>query len=508
MTAQRIYIPGSPDHINTSTTPAQGHPERANGHPDADSEDTPTPFPVHCLPEVVEAMGRAIARTERTPESLAGCCALGILSASIGAGLEVRSGPNRVTRGNLYLLASAESGSGKSETFRHAVKPFHSFERELLEQWRLVTGPRLETEVQILEARITQLVKQAGRAEDAIERGALRDEVEKSKAELARLKMGSAPPALCCEDVTTEKLAVMLRDNKEQIASLSSDAGSIVNNLLGRYSKLDRTDESVYLKAWSGDFCRTDRQGKEPIILQRPCAAALWLTQPDKLESLLAEQSLTDGGLIPRILVCHTNARPIKITDDMEGIPPEIASKWEALIQDNIRHFRLGVPIVIDPTPEARQMMTNYFNSIVERRKGDLQDVGSYAARWGEQAWRIAVCLHAGHFGNLAAEFPLDEGNASRAIELAEWFAGEQLRILEGGRHEARQALRDAVLGLLVDRPMGITPRDVMRARIVPDAQGARALLESLEGAGDITGTYAKARGVSSVTSVTSVTVV
>ncbi len=480
MTAQRIYKPGSPDHINASATPAQGHPERANGHPDADSEDTPKPFPLHCLPEAAEAMAAAITRTERTPESLAGCCVLGILSASIGAGLEVRSGANRVTRGNLYLLASAESGSGKSETFRHAVRPFQSYERELLETWRLVTGPRLETEQAILEARIAQLVKQAGRAEDSIERGAIRDEIEKGKAELAKLKLGCAPPALCCEDTTTEKLAVMLRDNREQIASLSADAGSVVNNLLGRYTKLSGTDESIYLRAWSGDFCRTDRQGKEPIVLQRPCAAALWLTQPDKIESLLAEQSLTDGGLIPRILVCHTNARPIKITDDAEGIPPDVADKWERLITGNIRHFRLGTPITIDPTPEARELMKTYFNGIVERRLADLQDVGSYAARWAEQAWRIAVCLHAGHFGSLAAEFPLDEGNASRAVELAQWFAGEQLRILAGGRHEARQALRDGVLGLLVDKPAGIRAEDVYKKRIVQGAREAHALLEAM----------------------------
>ena len=47
-----------------------------------------------------------------------------ILSAAIGKGLQVRSGANRVTRGNLYVLLSAESGSGKSDTFRHAAKPF------------------------------------------------------------------------------------------------------------------------------------------------------------------------------------------------------------------------------------------------------------------------------------------------------------------------------------------------------------------------------------------------
>ena len=69
-------------------------------------------------------MARAVCETVRVLESLPGCCMLGILSAAIGTGLQVKSGANRVTRGNLYILPSAESGSGKSETFRHRAKPF------------------------------------------------------------------------------------------------------------------------------------------------------------------------------------------------------------------------------------------------------------------------------------------------------------------------------------------------------------------------------------------------
>ena len=74
-------------------------------------------FPLHCLPLACEAMARAVCGTVRVLESLPGCCVLGILSAAIGSGLQVRSGPNRFTRANLYLLPSAESGSGKSEHF-------------------------------------------------------------------------------------------------------------------------------------------------------------------------------------------------------------------------------------------------------------------------------------------------------------------------------------------------------------------------------------------------------
>ena len=47
----------------------------------------------------------------------------------------------------------------------------------------------------------------------------------------------------------------------------------------------------------------------------------------------------------------------------------------------------------------------------------------------------------------------MDVNTARRGIRLADWFAGEQLRILAGGRHAAKRAKWDAVLKLLADNP-------------------------------------------------------
>ncbi|MDQ6631127.1 MAG: YfjI family protein, partial [Verrucomicrobiota bacterium] len=250
-------------------------------------------FPLNELPPIAREMAEAIARAERMPDTLAGCCILGFLSASIGAGLQITSGANRVTRGNLYIMASAQSGSGKSETFRHAAKPFFDYECELVEQWKAERLPGLQAEADMLESEIGKLKKDAFKVNSGTEREEIRDALQAKKKALAEVNTGLFAPALCCEDVTSEKLAVMLADNQEQLASLSPDAGSIVNILLGRYSKNDRTDESIYLKAFSGDNCRVDRQGRAPVLLQHPCLAFLWLTQPDKIETLLAERSLT-----------------------------------------------------------------------------------------------------------------------------------------------------------------------------------------------------------------------
>ena len=138
-------------------------------------------------------MAAAICMTERVPSALAGCCVLGILSASIGSGLQVKSGPDRKTRGNLYILGSAESGSGKSETFRHAARPFQKFESERLKEWRESTRPRLQADKDILESEIIALKKKAtSKDKDTLNpilgQEKLRENLTEKKAKLAEVK--------------------------------------------------------------------------------------------------------------------------------------------------------------------------------------------------------------------------------------------------------------------------------------------------------------------------------
>ena len=447
------------------------------------------PFPLHCLAPVCETMARAICETVRVPESLPGCCILGIQSAAIGRGLQVKSGANRVTRGNLYILTSAESGSGKSETSRHSAKPFLQFEAERLKAWKVETLPGLLAERDILESEIAELKKQAGKADDAVERGEIHSQLKRKRAALEEIEIKLRAPVLSCEDITSQKLAELLAHNAEQLASLSADAGEIVNVLLGRYNKLDRTDESVYVKAFTGDYCKVDRKSSEPVLLQSPCLSALWLTQPDKLDSLLAERSLSDGGLIPRILTCHTCCEAREIVQNAPEIPAGVENEYANLIRSLIETYRLAdEPFTIEPTPEALEAMNAHYNAIVKRRRSDLRDVTIYAARWNEQAWRIAVCLHAGLHGAHAHEHTLELDTAKRAIELADWFAVQQLEILSAGRDKARREIRDQVLSLLAGKPEGIRATDVYRVRIARNADEAHALLAAMEAGGELAG--------------------
>jgi hypothetical protein len=282
------------------------------------------------------------------------------------------------------------------------------------------------------------------------------------------------------ENVTTEKLAVLLSQRGETLFSLSGDAGSIVNNLLGRYLK-EGTDESLYLKSWTGDSERVDRLARESVTLHRPCLAALWLTQPDKLERLLENATLAEGGLPPRFLLCHSGCEPQEMPEDSggaSGVSSDVSVDWAELVGALLDAYRLcASPVaIVRPTEAASALFREHFNASVRRyHAGELRDVNSFRARWTEQGWRIALVLHAGTWGVYAASQPLTKDTAEAAIKIADWFTGQQLAILAKGRTEQAEIRLASLCDKLASYDGAATLRD-LRTRNGFEAPEVRSL--------------------------------
>jgi hypothetical protein len=462
--------------------------------PDEPDEPESAPFPLDALPPAMATIIAAVSRTERVPLALPAVCALGVASAAIGAGLEVASGPNRVTRANLYLLASAESGSGKSETFRLIAAPLVDHQTRLLEIWKQKTSPQLQSEIRVLDKEIGSLEKKAAKTTEPMERDRMLGELEFKLARKDDLARRAAMPCIIAQDVTTERLAVLLRDNREVVFSASADARKLVDNLLGRYNPGKTTDESLYLSAYSGDFVRVDRQGRDAVVLNKPCLALCWFVQPDLLATMLDEQSLSVSGFLPRLLVCHTNAAPRRIEGEPQILSEAVRGQWTQLVGDLLATFHgADKPHCITPTPDAVAVLNDFHNRIIDRRAADLADVGAFAARYAENAWRLSVVLHAAQWAGGAGNEPLAAETATNAVRVVEWFTASQLDILAKGRLQAASKVQDEVLELLETtfQRKGqdyITARDVHRARITPTADAAKALLARMEADGLLAG--------------------
>src|ERR1019366_6093646 len=77
--------------------------------------------------------------------------------------LEIASAADRVTRANLFVLADAESGSGKSQVFRRIAEPIVEHQHQSHEAFCEKTAPQLASEIGLLTREIKRLETKAAK---------------------------------------------------------------------------------------------------------------------------------------------------------------------------------------------------------------------------------------------------------------------------------------------------------------------------------------------------------
>lgn len=123
---------------------------------------------------------------------------------------------------SLWTVAALESGNRKSAVVSTMTAPLVQHEQALKTKGHADRTAK-ESSRLTTEALIKSLRAKAANCADSAERTALQDDIIKEE-----LAMPSAPtiPRLWAQDVTPEKLAVLMADNDEALALLSDEGGS------------------------------------------------------------------------------------------------------------------------------------------------------------------------------------------------------------------------------------------------------------------------------------------
>jgi len=170
--------------------------------------------------------------------------------------------------------------------------------------------------------------------------------------------------------------------------------------VLGRYNE-GNSDEEVYLKGFSLEPIDRHRVGEGSMSTPAACIAGLWLTQPDKLERLLAERDLSDGGLLPRLLLMNLSCPPLRIRLRRAGYCCLRAKAFTP--HSSLPCFKGSGRVIknMSSTPLSKRIRYwwSFSNRVADQREADLHDITSFAARWGEYAWRLALVVHAARLG-------------------------------------------------------------------------------------------------------------
>jgi hypothetical protein len=424
--------------------------------PEQPAIDDTHPFPVDLLYEPIRSYVIDIATALNLPCALPAIASLGTVSASLGKGLEIQTGPELIARGNIFAIPAAKSGTGKTIGTRALLKPLFGFQKELTERWKKENAPGKQQRG-ILELEIKQLQRQCASKED---KSQLKQKLTQKYAELDQLNEELKPlPQLVIDDTTVEAAAVALAQNNEQIFSFSSDAGKAIQNLEGRYAKQGSLiEDNIYLRAHSGDYIVVNRISRDPIILDSPCMTLLWFVQPDLLERLMRNPRLAAGGFLARCLICNTKAEPTPLPaslDDDSVIASEWRDQYDGLIWTLCAtYLKTPEPLRIPYSNEASRLIRAYHNGLVPRRRNDLSDINAIAARWHEQVWRVMIGLHAVRHGPAA----------QRAIGIVKWNVEEALQLLQPARDERQSDILHKLIKFVEERHHGVaTLRELAR---------------------------------------------
>lgn len=443
---------------------------------EVDAEDLP--FPTDALPSPYSNMVREVARVAQVPEAIPSMVALAAISTAAGQSINAGLLPGKLTGPNIYMVTVARSGTGKSSAAEPLLAPLHDIQSSRLDQWQRETRPRLDARKNILMSELDGLIRSAKKPTGPEQRQKLETDVAQKQAALYLIEDALVEPRLICEDVTIQQLACLLQQNDETMALISTDAGEVTNNLLGRYNKLDRADDALIVKAFTMEPQLVDRKGRPSVSLKHPSLTLLLMIQPDKLASLLHSRQLVEGGFLPRCLMARIDGELEHWRTGVRDITPSIRSAYTKHLTDMTNALRLGKQRhTIQVAPEAQEILMSYANEVIDLRMAPSSRLDSFRARWAEQACRLSVVLHAAKWGPEAAKQVLDADTARAGVSLARWFARQQERLLGAGEADELQQVLTGLRNLARQKTEGFTSRDVCRAGVCDNADDAKRYL-------------------------------
>lgn len=370
------------------------------------------------LPQTLRNKALLCASQHGVPLEISALVILGAVAASLGKGLAVRSGGNRQTRGNLYLLLGVPSGVGKSEVFRDLFNPHLNFEKGLSNWWEEEAAPRARAGDELLKGVISGL-RSAGRRTGRPNLDLFR-RLQATKRQRTICSSFLEPPGIVAHDITAEALMALMQRSGEAIAVVSPDARNILMRLAARNSKM----ESMFLKGFSGDLASTHRISRRTVRLGSPCLTTVLLTQRDAYQRFVHKLGVTGTGLLPRFLRSEFQGAENGSSHSLcLHRAKEIEREYAQLIQNLLETFRFADEgRLITPSNEAMEFLNACEKKYRQEAAQDESIQGEILRRRAEQAWRVALVLHAGRLGHLSAAKQLGLPDAQTAIRLLEWL--------------------------------------------------------------------------------------
>ena len=476
------------------------------------------PFPIDRLPGAFRDMAWGIVHNQQCGVNLPSMAVLGALNAAVGNRYTVFNPIGiRSTPGNLFQIAVAKSGDGKSSVMTKAFRPIEEYQQAVLKNWREKIEPRARARKDLIQLEISQLkserkarkgksVEDEGcEAADAVssppgeeaqesicvfapetsglDQQAADENDEKSLEALHRRLRGVEKdliePRMIVDDCTPEKMASLLA-NSSFLVSATPEARKAINVLMGCYSSKNNDDPSddVFVKAFSGDPIRVDRQGSGSLEIQNPCISVFWMVQPGKVDKVLSAESLKDSGFLQRCLFGYSEGVTGNALD-AQAISQDVLVAYHEAIKAILAHdMSDGVPGYVRLSREAGLRI----NGVREEYRAGWANGGEnsqmFECRYAEHAVRIALNLHLGKHPYTWSKRDIDVETVEAAIEILGFYTQNHQAIFTSFEHNEAVGRSVEVAKLLKAFGGAFTLREARRSPLKSMEPGLEDYLE------------------------------
>ena len=353
-----------------------------------DADDV-LPFPKNIFPDWLEEYIDQVAMTTQTPREMAAMGAFTTLSVATAKKFEIEIYDGWVEPLNTYLLTLMPPASRKSQVFKDMTQPIADYQKE---QRELLKGEisRSRHEIDIKEKRIEALKRSISNPTKGQNVDELQNELLYELDNLEEMEEVTEPTYIA-DDVTSEVLEQLLKQNDERMAIVSPEGGMFSN--MRRYS--DNANLDVFLKGHPAERLSAHRLSRDAVELEAPHLTVGIFAQPSVIQEVPKE--FFQKGLMARFLF----SLPKDNRGQREIRPRKKDPTISSLYYDNIKSLmRTKTDGITLKLSREADMHVQLLQEEIEMRQGYKEDlreneeIESWSGKLIGQLMRLAGLIH------------------------------------------------------------------------------------------------------------------
>lgn len=394
-------------------------------------------FPIDAFPSVFREYAIAVAESLQVSIDMVAVAILGLAALCLQGIFTVQPKEDWQEPLNLYILIIARPSERKSPTMKEITRPVYEY----------VNGINKDRQSEISEYNIKKdvLSKKISHLKESVVRNkknASMQDILDTQKELEELEE-VAPLRIIVDDVTTEALVKIMKENEERISIVTAEGG-IFGMLAGRYNNQPNID--IVLKAYSGEPYSSDRIGRKGEGLNNPLLTLLIMTQPVVVDEAMQNKEFRERGLLARFMYSLPGSKVGKRTYKSKPISQSVREDYDILTNRllSLRDWKFETGTNIRFSKEADKLSENFANEIESKLLDDYEEIEDWAGKFHGQTMRIAGILHGIKHLQAAPTTLLEGRTMNEAITIGRYFLDHAIAAFQiAGLTDARE-IKDA----------------------------------------------------------------